>query len=41
MIKAIPTGHGSVEKELDDVFDHSEPAFVPNLMAAAGLERPA
>jgi len=25
MIKAIPPGHGSVEKELDDVFDHSEP----------------
>jgi len=39
MIKAIPTGHGSVEKELDAVFDHSEPAFVPNLMAAAGLEQ--
>lgn len=38
MIKAIPAGHGSVEKELDDVFDHSEPAFAPNLMAAAGLE---
>jgi len=38
LIKAIPAGHGSVEKELDDVFDHSEPAFVPNLMAAAGLD---
>ncbi len=37
MIKAIPAGHGSLEKELDDVFDHSEPAFAPNLMAAAGL----
>jgi len=24
MIKKIPAGHGSVEKELDDVFDHSE-----------------
>ena len=24
MIKRIPAGHGSVEKELDDVFDHSE-----------------
>jgi tRNA 2-thiocytidine biosynthesis protein TtcA len=24
MIKAIPPGHGSVEKELDEVFDHSE-----------------
>ena len=41
MIKAIPGGHGSVEKELDAVFDLSEPTFVPNLMAAAGLERPA
>jgi tRNA 2-thiocytidine biosynthesis protein TtcA len=38
MIKAIPAGHGSVEKELDEVFDHSEPAYVPNLMAAAGLD---
>ncbi|MEO6051120.1 MAG: tRNA 2-thiocytidine(32) synthetase TtcA [Pyrinomonadaceae bacterium] len=37
MVKRIPAGHGSVEKELDDVFDHSEPAFTPNLMAAAGL----
>jgi len=24
IIKAIPPGHGSVEKELDEVFDHSE-----------------
>lgn len=39
LIKAIPAGHGSVEKELDDVFDHSEPAFAPDLMAAAGLDR--
>ncbi|MFZ1700026.1 MAG: tRNA 2-thiocytidine(32) synthetase TtcA [Pyrinomonadaceae bacterium] len=38
MIKAIPAGHGSVEKELDEVFDHSEPSYQPNLMAAAGLE---
>ncbi len=38
MIKAIPAGHGSVEKELDDVFDHSEPSFTPNLMASAGLQ---
>lgn len=37
MIKSIPAGHGSVEKELDEVFDHSEPMFSPNLMAAAGL----
>jgi tRNA 2-thiocytidine biosynthesis protein TtcA len=27
VIKAIPAGHGSVEKELDELFDHSEPAF--------------
>ncbi|HEY2865950.1 MAG TPA: tRNA 2-thiocytidine(32) synthetase TtcA [Pyrinomonadaceae bacterium] len=27
IIKAIPPGHGSIEKELDDLFDHSEPAF--------------
>ena len=27
MIKRIPAGHGSVEKELDEVFDHSEAAF--------------
>ncbi|MEO7672476.1 MAG: tRNA 2-thiocytidine(32) synthetase TtcA [Pyrinomonadaceae bacterium] len=38
LIKRIPAGHGSVEKELDAVFDHSEPAFVPDLMSAAGLE---
>ena len=38
IVKAIPPGHGSVEKELDDVFDHSEPAFVPNLMEVAGIE---
>lgn len=37
MIKQIPAGHGSVEKELDAVFDHSEPAFVPNLMETAGI----
>ena len=27
MIKAIPRGHGSVERELDDIFDHSEGEF--------------
>lgn len=37
LIKQIPAGHGSVEKELDAVFDHSEPAFAPNLMEVAGL----
>ncbi|MBX3242893.1 MAG: tRNA 2-thiocytidine(32) synthetase TtcA [Acidobacteria bacterium] len=37
LVKKIPAGHGSVEKELDAVFDHSEPSFTPNLMASAGL----
>jgi len=37
VIKKIPAGHGSIEKELDEIFDHSEPTFVPNLMEAAGL----
>ena len=37
LIKKIPSGHGSVEKELDAVFDHSDPTLTPNLMAAAGL----
>lgn len=39
VIKAIPPGHGSVEKELDEVFDHSEPAFAPKMMELAGIER--
>lgn len=29
IIKKIPPGHGSIEKELDAVFDHSEPAYSP------------
>nr|HMT07730.1 ATP-binding protein [Pyrinomonadaceae bacterium] len=29
MIKAIPAGHGSVQRELDDVFAHSEAAYTP------------
>ncbi|MBL8183660.1 MAG: tRNA 2-thiocytidine(32) synthetase TtcA [Blastocatellia bacterium] len=37
LVKKIPAGHGSVEKELDEVFDHSEPSFSPSLMATAGL----
>lgn len=37
MIKQIPAGHGSVEKELDEIFDHSDSNYTPNLMAAAGL----
>ncbi len=31
IIKEIPPGHGSVERELDDLFDHSEPQFVPSV----------
>jgi len=27
LLKQIPAGHGSVERELDEVFDHSEPQF--------------
>ena len=38
IVKKIPPGHGSVEKELDAVFDHSEPNFIPNLIQAAGIE---
>ncbi len=38
LVKQIPAGHGSVEKELDAVFDHSDLAYSPNLMQAAGLE---
>lgn len=36
LVKKIPAGHGSIEKELDAVFDHSEPAFARNLIALAG-----
>lgn len=37
MIKQIPAGHGSVERELDEVFDHSEShlALSPQLGAIA------
>lgn len=38
VVKKIPPGHGSVEKELDAVFDHSEPAFAPNMMEVVGSE---
>lgn len=31
MIKAIPAGHGSVERELDDIFDHSEQSFTSSI----------
>jgi len=37
LVKAIPAGHGSVQKELDEIFDHSEPHYKPDLMNAAGL----
>jgi tRNA 2-thiocytidine biosynthesis protein TtcA len=37
LVKQIPAGHGSVERELDAVFDHSEPMLAPNLMAKAEL----
>src|SRR5678816_997036 len=32
MVKKIPPGHGSVEKELDEIFDHSDSKFVPSLI---------
>jgi tRNA 2-thiocytidine biosynthesis protein TtcA len=37
LIKQIPAGHGSVEKELDAVFDHSDLSYTANLMQTAGL----
>jgi tRNA 2-thiocytidine biosynthesis protein TtcA len=37
IVKKIPPGHGSVEKELDAIFDHSEPAYKPSMMEMAGL----
>jgi len=37
LIKAIPRGHGSVERELDEIFDHSEPTYKPDLMQVAGI----
>ena len=30
-LKSIPAGHGSVEKELDEIFDHSEPQFLASI----------
>jgi tRNA 2-thiocytidine biosynthesis protein TtcA len=38
LIKSIPRGHGSVEKELDEIFDHSEGGLKmhnPSIKAAA------
>ena len=37
MIKAIPAGHGSVERELDEVFDHSDAAFTSQTGSGASL----
>jgi len=39
IVKKIPPGHGSVEKELDAVFDHSEPMFAPAIQPFVGLGR--
>lgn len=36
LVKQIPPGHGSVEKELDAVFDHSEPSFLANVIQMDG-----
>jgi tRNA 2-thiocytidine biosynthesis protein TtcA len=32
LVKQIPAGHGSVERELDAVFDHSEPQFASSII---------
>ena len=37
ILKSIPAGHGSVQKELDEIFDHSEPAYKTDLMQVAGV----
>jgi tRNA 2-thiocytidine biosynthesis protein TtcA len=37
VVKAIPPGHGSVEKELDELFDHSEPTYKTPFAEIAGL----
>jgi tRNA 2-thiocytidine biosynthesis protein TtcA len=39
LIKKIPAGHGNVEKELEEVFDHSEPTFTPLIAELVGIER--
>ncbi|MCY7346792.1 MAG: tRNA 2-thiocytidine(32) synthetase TtcA [Pyrinomonadaceae bacterium] len=33
LVKQIPAGHGSVERELDAVFDHSEPQFLSSIVS--------
>jgi len=35
LVKQIPAGHGSVERELDSVFDHSEPQFAASIVKKA------
>jgi tRNA 2-thiocytidine biosynthesis protein TtcA len=35
LVKQIPAGHGSVERELDSVFDHSEPQFASSIVGIA------
>jgi tRNA 2-thiocytidine biosynthesis protein TtcA len=37
LVKKIPPGHGSVEKELDAVFDHSEASFTNALQTTFNL----
>ncbi len=37
IIKEMKPLHGSIEKELDEIFDHSEAAFAPNLIAKAQI----
>lgn len=34
LVKQIPAGHGSVERELDQLFDHSEPEFLSHIIRA-------
>jgi len=39
VIKQIPPGHGSIEKELDAVFDHSEPKYLPGTAELVGIQK--
>ncbi len=34
LVKQIPAGHGSVERELDEIFDHSDAQFAPSIVRA-------
>jgi tRNA 2-thiocytidine biosynthesis protein TtcA len=38
LVKRIPPGHGSVEKELDEIFDHSNNSTLSPLAVMAGIE---